>query len=129
MSNHRIKERPQDHAAASYAPKIEKKITLIDWEQSAAKISALIRALDPSPGAYTVWRDKKVKLFSSGIEANSRPDVVPGRVVGQRERGLIVETGQGAVKILELQYPGKKRLPAQEYLRGFPIPDGTILGR
>ena len=129
MSNHRIKERPQDHAAASYAPKIEKKITQIDWKQAAARVSALIRALDPSPGAYTVWQEKKIKLFSSGIADSSRPDGIPGRVVGRREGGLIVETGRGAVKILELQYPGKKRLPAQEYLRGFPLPEGTILGR
>jgi methionyl-tRNA formyltransferase len=128
MSSHRIEERPQDHAAASYAPKIQKAVTLIDWKQPAPKVSALIRALDPSPGAYTVWRDKRIKLFSSGVADSKRRDGIPGRVVDQSEGGLIVETGRGAIKILELQYPGKKRLPAQEYLRGFPLPAGTILG-
>jgi methionyl-tRNA formyltransferase len=130
MSEHLIEEKPQDHAAATYAPKIEKENTLINWRQPASRVSALIRALDPKPGAYTIWKDKKIKLFSSGVANSRRLDGTPGKVAaGQRDEGLIVETGQGAIKILEIQYPGKKRLPAKEYLRGFPLPEGTILGR
>ena len=128
ISNHPLEERPQDHAAATYAPKIEKGIALIDWKQPASRVSALIRALDPKPGAYTIWKDKKIKLFSSGIANGNRFEGIPGKVVGQGEGGLVVETGQGAVRISELQYPGKKRLPAKEYLKGFPLPGGTILG-
>jgi methionyl-tRNA formyltransferase len=128
MSNQLIEERPQDHLAASYAPKIEKGISLIDWQQPASRVSALIRALDPKPGAYTIWQDKKIKLFSSGIKNERRFDMIPGKVVNQGEEGLVIETGQGAVKVREMQYPGKKRLPAKDFLRGTSLPEGTILG-
>jgi methionyl-tRNA formyltransferase len=128
-SDQPIEERPQDHAAATYAPKIEKGMALIDWKQPASRVSALIRALDPRPGAYTIWKDKKIKLFSSGIANGNHLGGIPGKVVGRGEGGLVVETGQGAIRISELQYPGKKRLPAKEYLRGFPLPEGTIIGR
>jgi methionyl-tRNA formyltransferase len=128
MAESPIEERPQDHSAASYAPKIEKGMSLIDWKQSASKVSALIRALDPKPGAYTTWQDKRIKLFASGVTDKESRDVIPGKVVGQGEDGLIVETGQGRIQVLEMQYPGKKRLPAKDCLRGASFPDGTILG-
>jgi methionyl-tRNA formyltransferase len=129
MSNQLIEERPQDHIAASYAPKIEKGFSLIDWKQSAFRVSAHIRALDPKPGAFTIWQDKKIKLFSSGIADESRFDMIPGRVVTQGEEGLVIETGQGAIKVREMQYSGKKRLYAKDFLRGTSLPEGTILGR
>ena len=128
MADNLIKERPQDHSVASYAPKIDKGMSLIDWKQPASKVSALIRALDPKPGAYTTWQDKRIKLFASEVADKRRRDVTPGKVAGQGEGGLIVETGQGAIKVLEMQYPGKKRLPAKDCLRGFSFPEGTILG-
>ena len=129
MSNELMEEKPQDHLAASYAPKIETGISPIDWKQPASRVSALIRALDPKPGAYTIWQDKKIKLFSSGIADKTRFDMIPGRVVSQGEEGLVIETGQGAIKVREMQYPGKNRLPAKDFLRGTSLPEGTILGR
>jgi methionyl-tRNA formyltransferase len=129
MSIQPIEEKPQDHVAASYAPKIEKGISLINWQQPASRVSALIRALDPKPGAYTIWQDKKIKLFSSGITNDKRSEMIPGRVVIRGDEGLVIETGQGAVKVREIQYPGKKRLLAKDFLRGTSLPEGTILGR
>jgi methionyl-tRNA formyltransferase len=129
MSNSLMGEKPQDHLAASYAPKIEKGISLIDWKQPASRVSALIRALDPKPGAYTIWKNKKIKLFSTGIANERRFDLLPGRIVSQGEEGLVIETGQGAIKVREIQYPGKKRLPVKDFLRGTSLPEGIILGR
>jgi methionyl-tRNA formyltransferase len=120
---------PQDHTKASYAPKITKDMTLIDWNSDADHISCLIRALDPMPGAYTVIGLKPVKLFSSRVSAESRVDLVPGRVQNNREKGLMVETGKGILEIREVQYPGKKRIPSQEFLRGFSLPPGIVLGQ
>ena len=129
MANEFMEEKPQDDSEASYAPKIEKAISRIDWARPASRVSALIRALDPKPGAYTTWQDKKIKLFSSGIADERRRDVTPGKVVGQGNGGLVLETGKGTIKVLEMQYPGKKRLPVKDYLRGFSLPEGSILGR
>ena len=128
MSRSTIEETPQDDALATYAPKVEKKMSVIDWKHPAPNVSALIRALDPLPGAYTTWQGKVIKLFSSRAVALGRLDVIPGRIVGLCEGGLVVESGQGAVEVGEMQYPGKKRLPAKQFLQGFSLPDGTILG-
>ncbi len=120
---------PQDHSKASYAPKITKDMALIDWNSDAGRISCLIHALDPIPGAYTVIGDKQVKLFSSRVSVESAIDLVPGRIQNSKERGLMVETGKGVLEIREIQYPGKKRMTSQEFLRGFSLPSGTILGQ
>ena len=128
MAGNPIKESPQDHSMATYAPKIEKSTFLIDWKQHANRISALIRALDPRPGAYTTIQGKEVKLFSSRVVDEDRLDVVPGKVLRDGEGCLCVETGKGVIEIREVQYSGKKRLTAPDFLRGFSLSEGTILG-
>jgi len=129
MAGNSIKERTQDHSEATYAPKIERSASLIDWKHPASRVSALIRALDPRPGAYAIVKDKEIKLFSSRVVNEDRLDTVPGRVAGHGEGGLLVETGKGRIAINEMQYPGKKKLSATDFLRGFSLPEGTILGK
>ncbi|MFC1867021.1 methionyl-tRNA formyltransferase [Thermodesulfobacteriota bacterium] len=123
-----IKEVPQDHSSATYAPKIEKSIALIEWSRDAVRISALIRGLDPSPGAYTTMGDKRIKLFSSRVLDETYSNGIPGRVVRTVEGSLRVETGKGVIEIGGMQYPGKKRLPPGDFLRGFELSEGTIFG-
>ncbi|MBW1780284.1 MAG: methionyl-tRNA formyltransferase [Deltaproteobacteria bacterium] len=133
LTNNRLFEKPQDDAHATYAPKIDRGLSVISWDRSARAISALIRALDPWPGAVTLAGGKEIKLFSSGIDDRQGPHPqlggIPGRVAGYSDAGLMVETGEGCVRIRELQAPGRRRLPASDFLRGFPIDEGTILGR
>ncbi len=125
----RLKETPQDNARASYAPKIKREICFVNWDQPAHNVSALIRALDPWPGALTTLEGKEVKLFSARVIDKERLDTVPGRVSRQTEEALEVETARGVLEIRELQMPGKKRLVAGDFLRGFPLEEGTVLGR
>ncbi|MEJ2723892.1 MAG: methionyl-tRNA formyltransferase, partial [Deltaproteobacteria bacterium] len=122
-------EKAQDDAGATYALKIEKGLSLIDWNKTAVHISALIRALDPKPGAYTILEGREIKLFSSRVVESTGKDGVPGEVRGHTEGELIIEAGEGRVGIGEIQYPGKKRIPAEEFLRGYSLPEGTRLGR
>jgi methionyl-tRNA formyltransferase len=124
-----ITEYPQDHAAASYAPKIKRSMGLIDWSRDATQLSCLIRALDPRPGAYTILEDKEIKLFSPMVHNDYQPDPVPGQVRGNTKTGMMIATGKGILEIRDIQYPGKKRMPVQDFLRGFSIPPETILGR
>jgi len=128
MSNSQLKETPQDESLASYASKIEKRDCLVDWKQPATRISCLIRALDPRPGAYTLLEGKQIKLFSSRVVEEAGLDGVPGRVVRHTKDDIQVDTGQGMIGIREIQYPGKKRLSIPDFLRGFPLPEGTIFG-
>lgn len=127
-SNTMIPEIPQDDAIATYAPKIEKSMTLIDWNKPAEEISALIRAFDPAPGAYTLWDDKRIKLYSPLIKDQGLKDNRPGKISGTEEGCLFVQTGNGALAIGEIQYPGKKRIPVKDFLRGFKLPENAIFG-
>jgi len=128
MRRGRLIEKPQEGPQATYAPKIDRGISFIKWNQSARTISALIRALDPWPGAISPVGGKEIKLFSAKVVDREGPALSPGRVAGHSGEGLLMETGKGLILIRELQAPGKKRLAAADFLRGFPINDGTILG-
>jgi methionyl-tRNA formyltransferase len=129
MAENPIQENPQDHSLATYAPKIGKEMCLIDWSQSADEVSSRIRALDPRPGAFTLYRGNEMKVFASRIVAERRSHGVPGKVLPWEGGGLVVETGDGAVEIREVQFPGKKRMPVSEFLRGFQLAGGSRLGR
>ncbi|MGD8230223.1 MAG: methionyl-tRNA formyltransferase [Desulfobacteraceae bacterium] len=128
LAKTQVKEIPQDNSLASYAPKIERRDSLVDWRKPATRISCLIRALDPRPGAFTTLEGKQIKLFSSTVVDRSGLDGVPGRVVRHTKDAIYVDTGQGVIGIREIQYPGKKRLPIRDFLRGFPLPEGTLFG-
>jgi methionyl-tRNA formyltransferase len=132
LITHRLIETDQDNALATYARKIDRAMSRVTWGRSARSISALIRGLDPWPGATTLAGGKEIKLFSAKVEKRDGPDVpgkhISGRVAGRCADGLLVETGEGTVRIRELQAPGRRRLPASEFLRGFPINEGTVLG-
>ena len=119
---------PQEHSKATYAHKIDRNMAKIDWTKDAINISCLIRALDPWPGAYTSINGKAVKLFSSRVEDKSSSNVTPGKVRICPENGLCIETGKGIISVKEVLYPGKKRLLFSDFIRGFDLPDGTILG-
>ena len=129
MSGSMVKATPQDHTKATYAPKIVKELSLVDWKEDAAKVSARIRGMDPRPGAYTLWGGREIKLFASTVIERDREEGTPGQVLGLREGCLAVGTRRGTVGIGELQYPGKNRLSAKEFLRGFSIPGGAVLGQ
>ena len=129
MAQTQVKEVPQDDSLATYASKIERDDSLVDWKETAIRISCLIRALDPKPGAYTLLEGQQIKLFSSTVVDERGLDGVPGRVVRHTNEAIHVDTGQGKIGIREIQSPGKKRLSISDFLRGFPLPEGTMFGK
>ena len=128
LADNRLREIPQDHARATYAPKIDRRMSLVKWSQPARAVSAHIRALDPWPGAFTMLGGKEIKLFSPKVIDEERSDVMPGRVSGHFHSALQVETSRGVIEVREFQIPGKRRLIASDFLRGFPLNTGTVLG-
>ena len=124
----RFREILQDDKNATYASKIDRSMSLVKWNRPAQTISAFIRAFDPWPGALTTLGGKEIKLFSSRVVDENRLDAIPGRVAGYADGALEVETGKGVVQIRELQSPGKKRLTAKDFLRGFPLDEDALLG-
>ncbi len=117
---------PQDPLEASYAPKITRAMTRIDWHMPARAIAAQIRALDPAPGAGTTFKGHTLKLFRAS-QAGTAKEESPGRVWASGER-LVVEAGEGRVSVGEIQISGKRRMPVSDFLRGFPLQTGNRLG-
>ncbi|MBN2060208.1 MAG: methionyl-tRNA formyltransferase [Deltaproteobacteria bacterium] len=123
------REKKQDDSLATYAPKIDRSSALIDWTMDMDKISARIRALDPWPGAFTKIRGNDVKLFSSRKIDEYSLKTVPGRVSISPEGMLCVETGRGFIEVREVQFPGKKRMKSCDFLRGFELPEDSVIGK
>ena len=113
----KAKETPQDDSLATYAAKIDRDSTRVDWTRDAANVSRLIRAYDPRPGAYTKLGDTEVKLFGARI-ADQQTAGSPGEVLGAGPEGLLVSSAGGVVQVAEVQPSGKKRMSAAEWLRG-----------
>lgn len=125
----RIQPQPQPAQEASYAHKIKKEDGRIDWQQSARSIWSRVRALVPWPGAFTflpgqpqphmlkIWRAEEAE--SSGL---------PGEILRADKEGILVGCGQHALRILNLQREGGRRLHAREFLAGHPLTPGAHLG-
>lgn len=106
----------QDDLLATPAPKITKEFCKIDWNKSAVEIHNLVRGLSPVPGAYFKFKDKIIKVYRSSVVDKS--EVKPFQII-QSKKELIIGCGNDALKILELQQEGKKRMGIEEFLRGF----------
>jgi len=120
-----IRGTPQVHSAATYAPLLKKTDGLIDWKKPAAKLEPFIRGMSPWPGAFTFWKNTRLKIYRSEIEA-SADNALPGTVLNSRPDRLTVSTGDGALSILEIQSASGSRLPVSEFLRGFRIAPGEL---
>ncbi len=109
------KEKPQDDARATYAAKITRESSLIDWSASALEISRLIRASDPKPGAFTRTSKGDVKMFGPKVLDGIKG--TPGEVL-KTTGELVIACGIDALRIAEVQPSGKSRMPAHEWTRG-----------
>jgi len=107
---------PQDHARATHAPKIDRGLARIRWEEPAARVARRVRAFDPAPGAWTQLDGADVKLFGARAAEGAG---APGTILGADD-ALLVACGSGAVRIVEVQPAGKRRLPVAEWRRGHP---------
>jgi methionyl-tRNA formyltransferase len=126
-----ISARPQPNEGVTYAHKLNKAEARVDWWASAVSIERQIRAFCPHPGAQTVLRGTELKLFRAALREKltlGGPKPQAGEIIAAGPAGLTVSCGQGQLELLELQRPGGKRLPASDFLRGFPILPGERFG-
>ena len=118
----------QGESPTAYARMLDKHLRNIDWNQSAKEIERVIRGLTPWPSAYTMWNGKTMKIWSAEVEETSG-EGVPGTIVKVEKEAFSVQTKDGLLKVLELQIPGKKRMDAGAFLRGYQVKLGEILSR
>ena len=112
---------PQDHSQATYAPMLDKSLSPLDFTKPAKAVIKWIYGLRPWPVATTELGGAELKVFSAQLTGNSTA-CLPGTVVSTGAEGIEIACGDGqTVRITELQAPGKKRMPAADYLRGHPL--------
>ena len=122
-----LKRVPQE-GESNYAPMLTKETGHIDWQKSAQEIHNLVRGLNSWPGAYTAHEGQKFKIWRTVLTGET---VTSGTTAGEilaadSSQGLKVAAGDGRVlAITELQAPGKKKMQAQDYLRGNSLAAGS----
>jgi methionyl-tRNA formyltransferase len=112
---------PQPAEGVTYAAKIGRAEATVDWTRPAVELERAMRAFDPFPGLASSLRGTVIKFWSAQlVDAQGEP----GTVLAADDGGVLVACGQGALRCTVLQRPGSKRLPAGEFLRGFPVSVG-----
>jgi methionyl-tRNA formyltransferase len=117
--------RAQDPKAATLAPPMTKADGQLDFGLTASRVSARARGVDPWPGATIALRGQVAKVFMPQVVPG---DGRPGEVLGLRPQGLAVACREGAIAFADIQFPGRRRMPAKAVLAGHAIPTGTLVG-
>ncbi len=116
----------QDGSRASFCRKLKKLDGVLDFTAPAAVLAARINALHPWPGCVVDIAGQPIRLgLAEAVEI--APPSAPGRILDGEPAALSVATGRGTLRLLRLQRPGGRLLPAAEFLRGFAIPPGLVL--
>ena len=113
----------QDDRLATYAAKIEPAEARIDWAAGARVLALKVRAFAPSPGAWFMAGDERIKVLEAEVVDSNAGE--PGRVL---DDCLTVACGEGVLRLVTVQRPGRKPMSVAEVLRGFALPPGTRLG-
>jgi methionyl-tRNA formyltransferase len=113
---------PQDNELANYAHKLSKQEACINWQDSAQQICRNIRAFNPWPVSFLEFLDAKgkvqrVRIFEAS-EVETNDDRVAGTILEKTKNGIIIQCGQGAISIQQLQLPGAKAMDVQSFVNG-----------
>jgi methionyl-tRNA formyltransferase len=118
----------QDPAAVTWAPMLAKRDGVIEWSRSAAELHDHVRGMHPWPCATTVLDGESLKVHCAAVVEGPARASTPGTVIRHSKLGLDVGCGEGVLRLLELQLPGKKRLDAQQFHAGRRVAEGAVLG-
>jgi methionyl-tRNA formyltransferase len=126
----RLQPRPQPFEGATYAAKVDKKEAILDWKRDAVSIERTVRAFNPVPGALSTLDGEPVKIWRAqcAAETGAETGTDPGQVISADEQGIVVACGKGALRIIELQRAGGKRLAARDFVRGRALAAATRFG-
>ena len=117
----KLQSLPQDHSESNYARKLTKEDAYLDLKESAEQLERKIRAFHPWPGAFLGYQDNLLRLVEAGLDTRSAPSLKsePGVLLEINPQGhLVVQTGQGCLKILKVQLPGRRVVSGYEFANG-----------
>jgi methionyl-tRNA formyltransferase len=121
-----LRAQPQPPEGVTFAPKIEREQARLDWTRPAVELERRVRAMQPAPAAFTTAGDRLLKVHRAALARAAHGS--PGSVLAAGGAGIDVATGDGALRLVEVQLEGKKRMAARAFLAGHPLPPGTRLG-
>lgn len=121
---------PQVHEDASYAPNLSREDERIDWSRSARQLFNQVRGLSPMAGAFTLWNGEPFKVWRCVVERaeSAGSEHAPGTVLSADAEGIVVQTGTGTLRLLDIQPAGKRTMPAVEWLKGARLERGQQFG-
>jgi methionyl-tRNA formyltransferase len=122
-----ITPQPQDESRATFAPKYDKAQGRLDWSQSAVELDRRVRAFSPEPGAFTEWNGKRLRIRSARVTGRMSQGLAGLVVKEGSDIGIV--TGDGILRLVEIQLEGKRAMSAQDFARGQPPFIGSVLAR
>lgn len=124
----KVQETAQDDALVTYAPLIKKDDGRLDWQRPSLELGRHVRAMTPWPGAFSTWQDQNIKILACRPTSETKSSAQPGQVFS-RSDAVLVQAGDGALRLDKLQLAGKKALSAIDFIHGQPDFIGAVLGK
>lgn len=121
------KAQAQNDALACYAAKLLKPEATMDWQQSAVQLVRQIQAFNPWPVAQTIWQDQVFRIWSASL-VNEKSLVAPGEIISVKKDSIDVATGEGVLRLNQIQLPGKRAMPVADFLNANTIKAGEHFG-
>lgn len=117
---------PQNDQDSCYAKMLKKDMGHMDWEKEAVVLERLIRGLNSWPSAYTYWNKKTLKIWEAFVEPMTG---TPGEILQVNKDSIVVGCGKDSLRITALQLEGKKRMAVKDFLLGYKLQPGMLLGK
>ncbi len=127
LQNGQVQPHVQGDGGAVYAPKLTRSLSAIRWDRDVVTVHNQIRALAPWPGATTYLGEQLLKVTGARPLSYLVTGKDPGTVLEVGPEGIVVGCGEGLLQLTALQAPGKRALPVDDFLRGFPVKCGSVL--
>lgn len=119
---------PQDHAKATHAPKLEREFGRIDWCKDAVTVHRLVRGLQPWPGAFCYYHDKKLKILRTEVMPGVEGSHQPGEVIKKFDQGFVVAMKASAIVVTEVHLESSRPMSAVQFMAGHQLCEGFVFG-
>lgn len=124
---HPVKQQEKD---ATYVGKLDKTFGLIQWDENAEAIERKVRGLHSWPSAYTFLNEKRLKIWEAkAVEGSKNDETAIGKIVKVEKECFYVATGNGELQVTGIQLEGKRKMNVKEFILGYHLEEGTILGK
>ncbi|MEJ2546133.1 MAG: methionyl-tRNA formyltransferase [Calditrichaceae bacterium] len=127
LSSGTLKIEKQDNSQATKAPKLDKELCHVNFNQPAKDVYNLIRGLNPYPAAFVYHKEKQIKIFNCTVAEINKSDDIPGTVIDKSKTDFTIACAEGSIAIKEVQLQGKRRMWVKDFFNGYNIEKGDLL--